>query len=127
MSSFINKDHDRERLERRRGWIIYLLYKSRPRHLELDSLLRLLDKANFPVSRRRLAEELDYLRSQRLLKISMGNAQPDIDETAQNRMIQYYAEGDREDLAVVCASLTAAGINFQEGFDHAMVGIARVE
>ena len=125
--SNIRREQNRERIERLRGWIIYLIYFARPNYLDLDTLLRLLDKRNLPVTRRRLAEEVDYLRSLRLLKISRGSTHPDMDEAQQTRLIQRYADADREEAEAVCAGLTAAGINYQEGFDQSMTGIARVE
>jgi hypothetical protein len=122
-----NKAHKREQIERLRGWIIYLLYKARPRHVEFDSLQRLLDKFNLPVTRLRLAEEIDYLRSLRLVKVSLGHSQPELEEGQQTRHIQRYADADREDVSLACASLTAAGINFQEELDQMTTGIARVD
>ena len=120
------REQEKERTERLRGWIIYLIYKARPRTLELDSLQRLLDKRNLPVTKRRLAEELDYLRSLRLLKM-YGRADAELDEPQQSRLIQRYADSDREEAAVVSAALTAAGINYQEELDSNLSGIARVE
>lgn len=125
--TLINKEQKREQIERLRGWIIRLLYHARPRHLELDSLQSLLDKFNLPVTRQRLSEEIDYLRSLRLVKVSLGNAQPELDDAQQTRYVQRYADPDREDVSMVCAALTAAGINYQDGFDTNMTGIARIE
>ncbi len=121
-----NREQDRERIARLRGWIIYLLYSARLRTLELGSLRRLLDRRNMPVSRRRLAEEIEYLRALRLLKIS-GSAHKELDEMAQARLVQRYADSDREDVEIVSAVLTAAGINFQEELEDNQIGIARVE
>lgn len=123
----INKEQQRERIELLRGWIIYLLYTARPTHLEFDSLLRLLDRYNLPTTRRRLAEEIDYLRSLRFVKISLGHSQPEVDEPQQTRLIQRYADADRDGVSIACASLTAAGINFQEDFGQSQTGIARVD
>ena len=125
--TFDPKAQERARIERLRGWIIYFVYKTRPNHLELDTLLRLLDARNLPVTRRRLAGEVDYLRGLRLLKVSLGVTQSDLDESRQARLIQRYADADREDAESVCVVLTAAGINFHEGFDQDLAGIVRVE
>lgn len=122
----IHREQERDRIERLRGWIIYILYKARPQHLELDALLRLLDKRNFPLSRRRLSEEIDYLRALKFLKVSMGIAQPESDDAQQTRMVQRYAASDHEDVNAICACLTATGINFQEAWDQEQAGIARV-
>jgi hypothetical protein len=122
------KDQERKRTERRRGWIIYFLYKARPQPIELASLMELLDAYNFPVSRRRLAEEVDYLRSLRLLRIFPMHAEVELDDVGQAKLMQRYAdcESDGELGAVVGARLTAAGINFQEGVDT-LTGMQRVE
>lgn len=122
------KDQERKRTERLRGWIIYLLYKARPQPLELALLIELLDARNFPVSRRRLAEEVDYLRSLRLLRIFPMHAEEVLDDVKQAKLMQRYSdcESDSELGQVVAARLTAAGINFQEGVDT-LVGMQRVE
>lgn len=123
----IDKQQRRERIERLRGWIIYLLYHARPRHLELDSLQRLLDKYNLPVTRQRLTEEIDYLRDLRLVKVSLGSSKPELPEAEQTRFIQRYADPDQDEVSILCAALTAAGVNFQENFDQQMAGIARID
>lgn len=122
------REHERERVERRRGWIVYFLFKARPHPLELASLIRLLDRRNFPLSRRGLAEEIDYLRSLRLIRVFNSDAQVEIDEVGQARLVQRYAdcESDEEMGEVLCARITAAGINFQEGRNEAD-GVQRVE
>ena len=63
------KDVERNRTERIRGYIIYLLYTAHPNPLEWQVLIELLDARNFPLTRRRLAKEIDYLRSLRLLRV----------------------------------------------------------
>src|SRR5262245_21842831 len=116
-----NKDLTRQRIERCRGYIIYLTYKGRPQPIELSVLLQLLDARNFPMSRRRLAEELDYLRSLRLLRVFYIGASDELDEVQQAKLIQHYSEcGNDEEMGkTLCARLTAAGINFQEAIeDH---------
>lgn len=122
------KKLEQKRTERRRGWIIYLLYKARPHPMELLTLMELLDAANFPVTRRRLAEELDYLRSLRLVRIFPSGAGEQFDDVQQAKFIQRYAEceSDEEMKLVLCARLTAAGINFQEGLES-LKGLLRVE
>jgi hypothetical protein len=125
--TFDYKSQERARTERLRGWIIYLIYKTRPNHLELDTLMRLLDSRNLPTSRRRLAGEVDYLRGLRLLEISLGSTQAKLDESRQARLIQRYADADRDEVDAVCVTLTAAGINFHEGFEQDLMGIVRVE
>jgi hypothetical protein len=123
-----HKAQRREDTERKRGWIVYFLYKQRPKPLELPSLMRLLDKVNHPVSRRRLAEEVDYLRSLGLLRVFPAHSEAALDEVRQAKWIQRYteAETDEELGDVLCARITTAGINFQDGINE-YSGIARVE
>jgi hypothetical protein len=122
------KDQKRERMGRLRGWIIYLLCKNRPNPLELVSLRRLLDRYNFPLTRRQLAEEVDYLRGLRLLRVFPVDAEAELDEIQQAKLIQRYAdcESDDEMGLVLCARITTAGINFHDGLTD-IDGIARVE
>jgi hypothetical protein len=122
------RDQERSRTERTRGWIIYLLYKARPQPLELALLSTLLDARNLPLTRRRLAEEVDYLRSLRLLRIFPMQAEEELDDIRQAKLMQRYSDCDSDvELGlVVGARLTAAGINFQEGNDKP-VGLQRVE
>jgi hypothetical protein len=112
-----SRDQERKRTERVRGYIIYLLYKARPRPLELALLADLLDARNFPVSRRRLAEEVDYLRSLRFLRIFPLDAESELSEVEQAKLMQRYpdCDSDAEMGMVLAARLTTAGINFQEG------------
>lgn len=123
-----HKAQQLEDTERKRGWIIYFLYKQRPKTIELPSLMRLLDRMNHPVSRRRLAEELDYLRSVGLLRIFPARSDSALDDVAQAKWIQRYVESENDDELgdVLCARITTAGINFQDGLND-YPGIARVE
>src|SRR5437763_1311018 len=122
------KTQQRERNHRLRGWIICFLYKARPRPLELVSLWSLLDQVNFPLSRRRLAEEVDYLRSLLLIRVFPVNNKIELSEIEQAKLIQRYAEceSDEELGEVVCARITTAGVNFQDGVTN-HEGITRVE
>lgn len=122
------KQQQRERNERLRGWIIYLLYKAKPRPLELAVLTSLLDARNFPLSRRRLAEEIDYLRSLKMLRLFPSCSDEELDDVKQAKLTQRYADtdNDREMGEALCARVTAAGINFQDGVTD-MAGITRVE
>jgi hypothetical protein len=80
------------------------------------------------MSRRRLAEELDYLRSLRILRIFPLGATQELDEVEQAKLIQRYSdcESDEEVGKTLCARLTAAGINYQDGIED-FKGIHRVE
>ncbi len=129
MTPTFRKDQELEKTQRLRGWIIFLLYNSRSRCLEVDSLRRLLDHYNLPLSRRKAAEEIDYLRLLRLVKVSLTNSKSEPDEIQQSRLIQRYADPDRDDATsdILCVALTAAGINFQEGTPQTLDGIGRIE
>jgi hypothetical protein len=118
----------REKNARVRGWIIYLLHKGRPHPLPLTSLWKMLDRHNMPLTRRRLSEEIDYLRSLRLLSIFPANSDQEVSVVDQAKLTQRYAEceSDSEMGQVLLARLTAAGVNFQDGVSN-HEGITRVE
>lgn len=108
--------------------MILLLYHARPRALEIAQLRKLLDQRNLPLSSRRLAEHLDYLCEYRLIKIELDARQVTLDESTISRAIQRYADSDADGHSEpMFARLTAAGVNFQEGFGDSYSGIARVE
>lgn len=122
------QDQQRERSARVRGWIVYLLYKARPKPLPLSSLWRMLDQHNMPLTRRRLAEEIDYLRSLRLLVVFPADSEIELTNVDQAKLTQRYAdcESDQEMGMVLWGRITTAGINFQDAIsDHR--GITRVE
>jgi hypothetical protein len=110
------RELEQERTERLRGWIVYLLYKSRPNPLEATVLTRALDKVNFPLSRRRLAEELDYLRSVQIIRVFTAGERCELNEVEQSKLVQRYCmtESDEEMGGVLCARLSAHGIDFQQ-------------
>jgi hypothetical protein len=122
------REQERQRTERLRGWVINFLYLALPSPMELPMLMRLLDRQNFPLSRRRLAEQLDYLSSIRLLRVFAAGDSEERDAVQQAKLIQRYAEteSDSEMGLTLCARLTAVGVNFQEGLEDRK-GIHRVE
>lgn len=115
----------KQETERRRGWFIYLLYASRPKPLDFASMIRLLDARNFPLSARRFAEELDFLRSAGLLRVfPLGNDDA-LNEIEQSKLIQRYCESEGELDDNYSAKITNKGINFQEGHFEEQ-GVTRV-
>lgn len=123
----MRRTEDRDRIGRLRGWIVYLLYKARPNPLELTVLQQALDANNFPCSRLKLAQEVDYLKSigrspsgtEGLVKVFPQGSSVDLtgDPVAQAKLLQRYAafESDAEMGVVVCARLSSLGIDFQDG------------
>jgi hypothetical protein len=111
--------------KRRRGWILNFLYTSRPQPLEFASLIYLLDKTNFPVSVHRLAEDLDYLRGLRLLRVFPVGATEAISDVDQAKLVQRFAQSDGDLNDDFSACLTAKGVNYQEGHIDEL-GITRV-
>lgn len=96
---------------RRRGWIIYLLYESDPKPLDVQSLIHLLDQLNFPMTPRGLAKDLTFLRGAGLIRI----AEKDISTAEAARLLNRYAEmGDDAD-DEISVSLSPNGTEFQEG------------
>lgn len=122
------REQENDRALRLRGFIIYLLYKARPNPVEMAVLMRLLDRVSYPVTRRRLAEEVDYLRSLKLLRVFNSDATDELNEVQQAKLVQQYITSDSDsDLPfVLCVRLTATGINFQEGLEE-IKGVQRVE
>lgn len=122
------KQQERERIERLRGWILNFLYLQIPKPIEMPILLRLLDRQNFPLTRRRLAEQLDYLCSLRFIRVFAAGDEQERDSVQQAKLIQRYAdtESDKEMGQTLCARITTAGVNFHEGVEDSK-GIHRVE
>ncbi len=124
----INSEQERARLERERGWIIFMLYHARLRSLDITSLRSLLDARNYPVSSRRLADHVSHLCDLRLVKVELPGRRGELSEQEQTRALQRYAEADTDGFPeALHVRLTAAGTNFQEGFGQTYDGIARVE
>ena len=122
---FTNKDLRQLETEKRRGWIIYILYVWRPKSLEMSSLLSLLDARNFPLTNRRVAEELDFLRSVGLLRVFERGGQTRVTDGEQEKLMQRFCDSEGEMNDAVCVHLTERGVNFQEGqFNE--VGVKRV-
>ncbi len=111
---------NQQRTERTRGWIIRILYSARPDPLEMQVLSDTLDGYNLAASRRALAIEVEYLRSIRLLRIFPLGCADELTNVEQAKLIQRYAnsDNDQEMNVVLCVSLTAHGINFQEGLEQ---------
>ena len=110
---------------RRRGWIVYLLYVARPKPIHFNTLIRLLDQQDFPLSCRRFSEKLDFLRCVGMVRVFPTGSEDELTSVKQAKLIQAYCDNDGEDGDHLCASLTGKGINFQEGhFEE--IGVTRV-
>lgn len=112
-------------MERRRGLIIYLLYISRPKSLELGSLMYLLDSRNYPVTRHRLAEDLDFLRDAELIRITTPSSELQLSANQQEKFLHRFAESEGDDDNTFCARVTTKGVQFQEGNANEL-GVMRV-
>lgn len=110
---------------RRRGWIVYLLYVAKPSPVDFNTLIRLLDQRNFPLSCRRFSEKLDFLRSAGLVRVFPIGSEKSLTEVEQAKLIQAYCDNDGEDGDNLCASLTNKGVIFQEGH-YEETGVTRV-
>jgi hypothetical protein len=119
---------EKQETEQTRGWIVYLLYLSKPKPMELNALWSTLDMYSIPIIHRKFVEEIDHLRALGLLRVFPAGAKTDISEVEQARMLQRFIEGPRaRDMGTfVFARLTTAGVQFQEG-DSEVIGVARVE
>jgi hypothetical protein len=112
-------------MERRRGMIVYLLNVSRPKPVELGSLLYLLDARNYPVTRHRLAEDLDFLRDAGLVRLMMPSSESPLNDVQQEKHLHRFAESDGDNDNDFCVKLTNKGINFQDGQTQEL-GVLRV-
>ena len=110
---------------RRRGWIIYLLYSAAPMPVDFNTLLELLDARNFPLSCRRFAEKMDFLRGAGLLRVFPMGSETELTNVDQAKLIQRYCDNDGEGGHGLLATLTSKGVNFQEGhFEE--TGVTRI-
>jgi hypothetical protein len=116
-----------QRTERLRGWMVKILYEARPDPLELVVLSSTLDEVNFGVSRRTLGMEIDYLRSLNLVRVFPLDSNDELGKVEQAKLVQRFcnSDSDGELNVVLCATLSAKGINFQEGLEEAH-GVSRV-
>lgn len=112
--------------EKRRGLILKFLYGARPKPLDFASLITLLDAKDFPLSCRRLAEDLDLLRSIGLLRVFPVGTDTALDEVAQTKLIQRYCDSEGELNDDYCAKITTKGVNFQDG-DVEELGVRRID
>lgn len=102
-------------LQRKRGLILYLLYTSRPRWMDLSTLLSLLDSLNLPLTSGQLSNKIDYLCSVGLVRVQQHGGKADLSDAEQERLVQrcFDADGDLDD--EISVRLSAKGVNFQEG------------
>lgn len=112
-------------LGRRRGWVVYFLYTAKPQPLTFNMVIELLDSRNMPLTRRRFAEKIDFLRGLGFIKVfPLGNTH-ELSNIEQAKLIQTYYDNDGEGGDALCIGLTTRGINFQEGhFEE--IGLHRV-
>jgi hypothetical protein len=124
----IKKSRDQITIERARGWIVYLLDEARPDPIELAILSLVMDGRNYGMTRRGLGRELDYLRSQRLVKVFPLGHDEELSSVDQAKLLQRYSSSERDSDCggSLCARITADGINFQAGL-IAIDGVWRAE
>jgi hypothetical protein len=91
------------------------LSENYPSPLELNELQSLLDQANFPFTKRGLAAQVDYLRTSGLLRVFPRDAEGELDNVRQAKLLQRYAESEGELENTLAARLTKLGTDFQEG------------
>jgi hypothetical protein len=120
------KQIQRRQTERARGWILRFLSEAYPQPLELHELQKLLDQANFPFTKRGLAAQADYLRTSGLVRVFPRDAEQELDNVGQAKLLQRYAESEGELETALAARLTKNGVDFQEGrLEHE--GVSRVD
>jgi hypothetical protein len=105
--------------------MIYLLYIAKPKPLSFNALIELLDARNMPLTCRRFAEKLDYLRSAGFVKVFPTGDPTELSNAEQARLITKYCDQEGDGGDNYFAVLTIQGVNFQEG-DSKVDGITRV-
>ncbi len=105
--------------------MIYLICMARPKSLELGSLMYLLDQRNYPMTRHRLGEDLDFLRGAGLLRVTTPASEILLSENQQEKFLHSFAVSDGERDNDFCVRPTTKGINFQEGHIEE-IGVLRV-
>lgn len=110
---------------KRRGWILYLLFICRPKPRDFAMLTQLMDARDYPMSCQRLAEELEFLRSLKLLRVFPRGSDKELSNIEQAKLIQRYCDSDGEEADNLCVAITTRGVNFQEGYFEE-IGITRI-
>ncbi len=115
MDELINqKDSERERMNRLRGWIIYIVYGSRPRTVDFTTLKSMLDRRGYPLSSHRLAKELSFLCGEDLVRVSLldRRKKPVADDEQDDLLLRYMESYNVDD--AYCVALRSRGVQFQE-------------
>jgi hypothetical protein len=107
--------------------MLKILYEARPDPLELVVLSSTLDEVNYGVSRRTLGMEIDFLRSLSMVRVFPLGCNDELNKVEQAKLLQRFcnSDSDGELNVVLCATLSAKGINFQEGLED-FHGVSRV-
>lgn len=121
----MQKDLRQMENERRRGWIVYLLYVARPKPVDVSTLITLLDRKNLPFSHRRMSEELDFLCSLELIRVFLADSKKELDCVEQAKLVQKYLDSDGDLGDEVYVRIRNRGIHFQEGYEE-IRGVRRV-
>lgn len=119
-----NDSKNKIKMGRCRGWILKFLYAERPSPMELSLLQECMDSVDFPMTFRQLAGEIDFLRTEQMLRVFPLGAKTELDEVAQARLLQRCCNNE-EEARKVCVRIRTKGINFQEG-DLECLGVVRV-
>lgn len=121
---FDHKEDEKERMKRLRGWIVFLIYGSRPRLVDFAMLKSMLDRRGYPLSSLRLAKELSFLWGEELVRIGLVNRKKKIaDEDGDATLLRYMESYNSDD--AYCVSLRTRGVQFQED-DCQVPGVMRI-
>lgn len=117
-------DKNKLTTERARGWIMNFLYDYRPAPMEITLLQQCLDTVDFPMTFLHILREIDFLRSENLVRVFSIGEERELSEVEQAKLIQRCAKMDDE-VRKISVRIRTDGINFQEG-NRQCVGVARV-
>ncbi len=113
-------------IERRRGFIVWILYLAHPNPLSLRSLCTVLDKKDISLSFGQLAKLLDVLCGLELVRVFPIDSNEDLNCVQQDKLIQKYIASDGEMGDDIYARIRNKGIHFHEGYDYPDVrGVTR--
>lgn len=109
-----HKESERDRMNRLRGWIIYIVYGARPRVVDFTTLKSMLDRRGYPLSSHRLAKELSFLCGEDLVRVGLldRRKKPTADEDQDALLLRYMESYNVDD--AYCVALRTRGVQFQE-------------
>ena len=102
-------------LGERRGWILHLLELHHPKPMNFRMLRDMLDFYDFPMSRRQIAEKVDFLCGVKFVHVFPHAADDEMTTVQQAKLIQRYCDSDGDMDSTLLIALSTHGVKFLEG------------